>query len=159
MRSYLASGHSNWVMKNWFIDLLTLLSFSVADQFYYRHRDISASRFIWWKGNFCAVAFCVIFHRLWYCVPFNIVSHACSYITCLILSQIISVYVNAVKKWSVISITSNDSTLWLLMAWCFSTRTSVATVLGMHPCVFNCLWVVIMTTSVFQWWRCLSRLN
>ena len=31
--------------------------------------------------------------------------------------------------------------LWLLMAWCFSTRTSVATVLSIHPCISSCLWV------------------
>ena len=29
----------------------------------------------------------------------------------------------------------------MLMAWCFSTRTSVATVLTTHPCVFRCLGV------------------
>ena len=27
------------------------------------------------------------------------------------------------------------------MAWCFSTRASVATVLGMHPFLSSCLWV------------------
>ena len=31
------------------------------------------------------------------------------------------------------------STLWILMAWCFSTRASVATVLNTHPCVSRCL--------------------
>ena len=29
--------------------------------------------------------------------------------------------------------------LWILMAWCFSTRASVATVLTTHPCVSRCL--------------------
>ena len=33
------------------------------------------------------------------------------------------------------------SALWLLMAWCFSTRPAVATVLITHPCVSSCLWV------------------
>ena len=31
------------------------------------------------------------------------------------------------------------SALWILMAWCFSTRASEATVLTTHPCVFRCL--------------------
>ena len=30
-------------------------------------------------------------------------------------------------------------TLWILMAWCFCTRASVATVLITHPCVSSCL--------------------
>ena len=29
--------------------------------------------------------------------------------------------------------------LWMLMAWCFSTKASVATVLTMHPCISRCL--------------------
>ena len=33
------------------------------------------------------------------------------------------------------------STLWILMAWCFSTRASVATVLSVHPCLSSCWWV------------------
>ena len=33
------------------------------------------------------------------------------------------------------------SALWLLMAWCFSTRTAVATMLIKHPCVSSHLWV------------------
>ena len=32
-----------------------------------------------------------------------------------------------------------SSALWILMAWCLSTRASVATVLTMHPCVSRCL--------------------
>ena len=31
------------------------------------------------------------------------------------------------------------SALWILMAWCFSTRASVTTVLTTHPCVSRCL--------------------
>ena len=31
------------------------------------------------------------------------------------------------------------SALWILMAWCFSIRASVATVLTTHPCVSRCL--------------------
>ena len=34
-----------------------------------------------------------------------------------------------------------SSTLWLLMAWCFSTRSSVTTVLNMHPCISSFLQV------------------
>ena len=33
------------------------------------------------------------------------------------------------------------SALWILMAWCFSTRASATTVLGMHLCLSGCLWV------------------
>ena len=33
------------------------------------------------------------------------------------------------------------SALWLLMSWCFSTRTSVATVLIMCPWISICLWI------------------
>ena len=31
------------------------------------------------------------------------------------------------------------STLWILMAWGFSARVSIATVLNMHPCISRCL--------------------
>ena len=31
------------------------------------------------------------------------------------------------------------SALWILMAWCFSTRASVTTVLNTQPCVSSCL--------------------
>ena len=34
-----------------------------------------------------------------------------------------------------------SSALWILVAWCFSTRASVATVLTTHPCVSRCLLV------------------
>ena len=30
---------------------------------------------------------------------------------------------------------------WMLMAWCFSTRPSAATILSTHPCISSCLWV------------------
>ena len=33
------------------------------------------------------------------------------------------------------------SALWILMAWCFSTRASVATVLSVNPCISSCLGV------------------
>ena len=33
------------------------------------------------------------------------------------------------------------SALWILMAWCLSTRVSVATVLSAHQWVFSCSWV------------------
>ena len=35
----------------------------------------------------------------------------------------------------------NWSALWVLMAWCFSTRPSAPAVLSRHPCVSRCLWV------------------
>ena len=34
-----------------------------------------------------------------------------------------------------------QSALWVLMAWCFSTRASAATMLSTHPCVSSHLWV------------------
>ena len=39
-----------------------------------------------------------------------------------------------------------QSALWMLMAWCFSTRASVATVLTTQPCVSLCL-------GVNKYWR------
>ena len=39
------------------------------------------------------------------------------------------------------STTNTKSILWLLMAWCFSTRSSVATVLITHPCISSCSWI------------------
>ena len=42
--------------------------------------------------------------------------------------------------WS--NITNILSTLWILMAWCFSTRASVTTVLSIHLHLSSCLWVV-----------------
>ena len=40
----------------------------------------------------------------------------------------------------VLSNTMNvQSALWILMAWCFSTRASVTTALTTHPCVSRCL--------------------
>ena len=41
------------------------------------------------------------------------------------------------------------SALWLLMAWCFSTRASVTTVLGMCPCISSCLLV-----NGYIWYLC-----
>ena len=40
------------------------------------------------------------------------------------------------------------SALWILMAWCFSTRASVATVLSKHPCISSCFWVNNCNASV-----------
>ena len=45
-----------------------------------------------------------------------------------------------------------SSTLWILMAWCFSTRASVATVLTTHPCVSRCLGVKDTATSSRGQW-------
>ena len=38
------------------------------------------------------------------------------------------------------------SALWMLMAWCFSTRASVATVPTTHPCVSRCLGAKLTST-------------
>ena len=45
---------------------------------------------------------------------------------------------------------SNKSALWILMAWCFSIMTAVATVLITHPCVSSHLWVNNKELNVFQ---------
>ena len=46
------------------------------------------------------------------------------------------------------------SALWILMAWCFSTRASVAIVLTTHPCVSRCLRVKMTATfSRGQWFQ------
>ena len=37
------------------------------------------------------------------------------------------------------------------MAWCFSTRTSVATVLTTHPCISRCLRVNSLVPGRFEW--------
>ena len=49
-----------------------------------------------------------------------------------------------------------QSALWILMAWCFSTRASVATVLTMDPCISRCLrvnkrgpWCVILSEILY----------
>ena len=40
------------------------------------------------------------------------------------------------------------SALWILIAWCFSTRVSVSTVLNMHPCLFICLCLKVWNIMV-----------
>ena len=47
------------------------------------------------------------------------------------------------------------SVRWLLIIWCFSTRASVATVLMLHSCVSNYLWVNLFSISPV-YWICLS---
>ena len=42
-------------------------------------------------------------------------------------------------KWNWSNKLNVQSILRILIAWCFSTRASIATVLTMHPCVFRCL--------------------
>ena len=53
------------------------------------------------------------------------------------------------------------SALWILMAWCFSTRVSVAIVLNTYPCVSRCLRVnqaqqmlrksIVVSHTVVNW--------
>ena len=43
--------------------------------------------------------------------------------------------------WNLSNTIKVKSVLWLLMAWCFSARAAVATVLITHTCVSSCLWV------------------
>ena len=52
------------------------------------------------------------------------------------------------------------SILWILMAWCFTTRPPVATVLSMHPCISSYLWVndvinvpYLLQTNLPQPWK------
>ena len=40
-----------------------------------------------------------------------------------------------------------QSALWILMAWCFSTRASVVTVLSTHQCISQCLRFNIFSTT------------
>ena len=45
-----------------------------------------------------------------------------------------------------------ESTLWILMAWCFSTRASVAKLMSMHSFVSSYLWVddLCLSSNLFQ---------
>ena len=40
------------------------------------------------------------------------------------------------------------SALWVLMSWCFSTRTSIPTVLSVHPCTSSCLGLLFIHPSI-----------
>ena len=53
--------------------------------------------------------------------------------------------------WNEPSITNTKSALWILMSWCWSTRTSAFTVLIMHACISNWLWVKIF--SKILWFK------
>ena len=55
----------------------------------------------------------------------------------ILFSNVFSV--NVFFVWN--GINTMDVNLWVLMAWCFSTSASVATVLSTHPCDSSCLWV------------------
>ena len=48
------------------------------------------------------------------------------------------------------------SPLWILMAWCFSTRASVTTVLTTHPCVSRCLRVNSSPPSAAYMRQCIG---
>ena len=70
--------------------------------------------------------------------------------------------------WNWSNIMNVSSALWMLMAWCISTRASVATVLTMQPCVSRCLRVNTEAETIwptfsrrhfqmhFLEWRCLN---
>ena len=53
-----------------------------------------------------------------------------------------------VRNWS--NTTDIISALWLLMAWCFSTRAAVATQLITHPGLSSHLWVKQQTGEVVE---------
>ena len=50
-----------------------------------------------------------------------------------------------ISVWNRPSTVNIQLAVWVLMAWCFSTRASVATVPSMHPCILSCLWDNIWT--------------
>ena len=54
---------------------------------------------------------------------------------CLLNTKIIIHYICNNLAWNCSNTMHILSELWLLMAWCFSTRASVATVLSAHPCI------------------------
>ena len=59
-----------------------------------------------------------------------------------------------VLRWMPQDLTDDKSTLVHVMAWCFSTRASVATVLTMHPCVSWCLrfnYITIIMKHMIMW--------
>ena len=45
---------------------------------------------------------------------------------------------------------NNQSALWILMAWCFSTRASLSTVLSAHSWISNSLWVNMRFSIVVE---------
>ena len=49
------------------------------------------------------------------------------------------------------------SALWVLMAWWFSTRVSIARVLGSNPCVSSCLWLIQASFDTCHHLGCTSR--
>ena len=53
---------------------------------------------------------------------------------CISFSNVIPHQCN-ITLWNRVSLINFQSALWILMAWCFSTRTLVATLLSMHLCV------------------------
>ena len=59
----------------------------------------------------------------------------------VILFSNVSHYKYNFLVWTLYKMMNVLSVLWLLMAWCFGTRASVATVLITHPCVSSCLGV------------------
>ena len=61
----------------------------------------------------------------------NVNSNFMFYLIMYIMNAIIVLYETG-DRYNTINI---YSALWILMAWCFSTRAHVATVLSIHPCV------------------------
>ena len=69
----------------------------------------------------------------------------------LIIKQLLAIFQNLMLFSNIVPCNSNisvwiwsntvniQSALRVLMAWCFNTRASVATVLSTHPCVSSCL--------------------
>ena len=57
----------------------------------------------------------------------------------ILFSNVVHYKCNIFFVWNWSNTMNVYSALWMLMAWCFSTRASVATVLTTHPCVSRCL--------------------
>ena len=106
-----------------------------------------------------------LFHLIiigWSCNQFELLFFVCFFtvmLSCifdLTLKQLANVFQNVILV-SYVMVVWNWSNamdvylvLWILMAWCFSTRTSVATVLSMYPCTSSCLWANLKLYLLFS---------
>ena len=61
-----------------------------------------------------------------------------------------------ISSWNWFNTMIMFSALWLLMPWCFSTRASVTTVLGMCPCISSCL---LVNGYIWYWCCCIVWYN
>ena len=71
--------------------------------------------------------------------PINLLTTGDSFFK--LISFLMLFIINVIFFYEIDQIQCIWSALWTLMAWCFSTRAAIATVLSMHPCISRCLWV------------------